>query len=398
MVKEWGQFVNFLRPWTIGIYPAESLQACIQYILSSMLNKEFSIENNVCSKDGTNLVIWYGTGNNGKAVSKKPVLAVRLNDLNELLAEDMKRLGCCVGMTIGKNIKLYYSSKKLNKTICVCNIEIESKDPNGNRLFSLLASEKFVYSSLVDYFEELFRKVNPKELIDNILEPYIFNPSIKIKSILKKELEAKGFRNDLIYESLKEIKFKVEYKGKIYPEAKDIQFEILSSQISHDTTKFSIDGVNFYSKRNFVLEVVKQYVKEHPEITYEITYEELNTIFRSDVISKIRGVVRPLEIVKKWIQESPDLKKRYFLDDNEIITLCNGEKVVVNNQWGKNTFPKFLRLIEKYYTIHSNREYSEYPLSSSERNEDCVEDTTKEQTKGINISLGSLQNFKKRMK
>lgn len=140
--------------------------------------------------------------------------------------------------------------------------------------------------------------------------------------------------------------------------------------------------------------MVRQYVKDNPEITYE----ELNRFFRSDIISKVRGVVRPLAKVNEWIKTSPDLKKRYCLAENEIITLSTGEKVVVNNQWGKNTFPRFLNLIKNLYTISSDREYQDFPLTPCDEflRENDVEKEL--YSKGINISFGSLQNFKKENK
>lgn len=84
--------------------------------------------------------------------------------------------------------------------------------------------------------------------------------------------------------------------------------------------------------------------------------------------------------------------------ENEIITLSTGEKVVVNNQWSKNTFPRFLNLIKNLYTISSDREYQDFPLTPCDEflRENDVE---KEMySKGINISFGSLQNFKKENK
>lgn len=137
--------------------------------------------------------------------------------------------------------------------------------------------------------------------------------------------------------------------------------------------------------------MVKKYVEDHPYITYD----ELNNVFRSDIISKIRGIVRPLETVKQWIETKPDLKKRYCLKEEEIITLSNGQKVVVNNQWGTGTFPKFLHLIENFYQIQSDREYSEYPLSSNVSMVSDNKDAPQKYSKGINISTNSLQDFKK---
>lgn len=392
MVNKWSQFVNFLRPWIDTDYPTESLQACLQSVLGSMLSEKLCIEKNVCTKDGTNLVIWEITGYDGKAEIRKALMPIRLNDLDSILEYDMDKLDCNIGMTIGKNIKLFYKPRKLNKSICVCNIAIDSADSNGLKFFSLLTDEDFVSSSVNDFIKGLYNLINPQDVIYELLKPYILNPRIKFKWLLRKELANKGFEGENVHAILKDLDIKVSYKGKNYPQ-KEIKPEKLST-VSHDTTKFSIDGKLYLSKRNFVLYVVKQYVHDHPNITYS----ELNNVFRADIISKERGIVRPLKVVNEWIKTKPDLKRRYCMEKDEVITLSNGEQVVVYNQWGKSTFPGFLKLVEKYYTVQSDREYSEYPLSSHKEIVSESNDAKEQYSKGINISYGSLQNFKKENK
>lgn len=390
MANKWEQFVNFLRPWIDTDYPTESLQACLQSVLGSMLSEKLCIENNVCTKDGTNLVIWEITGYDGKAERRKALMPIRLNNLNAILETDMDKLGCNIGMTVGTNIKLFYKPVKLNKSICVCDIAIDSTDSNGIKLFSLLTDAEFTSLSVNDFIKGLYNQINPKHLIFELLEPYILHPGIKFKRMLLKELANKGFEGENVHKILKELDIKVSYKGQNYPLQEDSSET--RSTTSHDTTKFSIDGKLYLSKRNFVLQVVKQYVHEHPNITYA----ELNNVFRADIISKERGIVRPLKIVNEWIKTKPDLRKRYCMNSDEVITLSDGEQIVVYNQWGKNTFPGFLHLVEKFYNVQSDREYSEYPLSSHKGIVSENNDAKEQYSKGINISFGSLQNFKKR--
>ncbi len=389
MANKWEQFVNFLRPWIDTDYPTESLQACLQSVLGSMLSEKLCIENNVCTKDGTNLVIWEITGYDGTAERRKALMPIRLNNLDAILETDMDKLGCNIGMTVGTNIKLFYKSVKLNKSICVCDIAIDSTDSNGIKLFSLLTDAEFISSSVNDFIRGLYNQINPKQLIFELLEPYILHPGIKFKRLLLKELANKGFEGENVHTILKELDIKVSYKGQNYPLQKDSSETRTTT--SHDTTKFSIDGKLYLSKRNFVLQVVKQYVHEHPNITYA----ELNNVFHADIISKERGIVRPLKIVNEWIKTKPDLRKRYCMNSDEVITLSDGEQIVVYNQWGKNTFPGFLHLVETFYTVQSDREYSEYPLSSHKEIVSENNDAKEQYSKGINISFGSLQNFKK---
>lgn len=139
------------------------------------------------------------------------------------------------------------------------------------------------------------------------------------------------------------------------------------------------------------MNVVKQFVQDHPGITYK----DLENIFPSETISKERGIVRPLSMINEWLQTKPDLKKRYCLRDGEIITLSNGEEIAVYNQWGTTTFPKFLALAEKYYTIKSNKKYAYYTFT---KDSNIVSESTDAEDnyskKGINVSIESLDKFK----
>jgi hypothetical protein len=61
-------------------------------------------------------------------------------------------------------------------------------------------------------------------------------------------------------------------------------------------------------------------------------------------------VVRNYDDILKKIEIHPDLRKRFFLKEEDIILLNDGTKVCVNNQWG-STFYKFLEVAEQLHTI-----------------------------------------------
>ena len=124
--------------------------------------------------------------------------------------------------------------------------------------------------------------------------------------------------------------------------------------------------------------LIKQYVVDNPDITIE----DLERIFPSEIISKNRGVVRPLETVREWIKENPDVETRYCMKEDEIISLKNGMKVVVHNQWGTKHFPAFLQIAKTIYNIRSNQPY-EFELPQQSR---------------ITISSKSFNTFNKKLK
>lgn len=389
MLDKWGQLVNVLLPWfTNGNFPVQSLQACLQSFLGSMLSRKLSIESNNGASGSTNLVICETTCENEE--QKQSLLPIQFNTQDSILENDMDSLGCSIGMTIGKSIRLFYKSKDLNKSLCVCEIALDKTDLQGKKLFQLLTNDEFNSGDVISFFEELYRQINPQQLLSEVLKPYITNPNTAFKALLIDKISSMGFEAEQVETSLREITVLLSYKGEIIPKQKKGSSQ-KTTTISHDTTKFSIDGKTFYNKRNFVLNVVKQYVQDHPGITYQ----ELENVFPSETISKERGIVRPLAMVTKWIETKPDLKNRYCLKDGETITLSNGEEIAVYNQWGTTTFPKFLALAEKYYIIKSDKKYADYTFTKDSgivsESTDAEDNYSK---KGINVSIESLDKFK----
>lgn len=113
--------------------------------------------------------------------------------------------------------------------------------------------------------------------------------------------------------------------------------------------KYAIDGGTPLNKRRFVLEVVRKYVETHPDISLD----ELERVFPSRLSnSPLNGVVRTYESVVNRIKTQPDLKKRFLLEPEELITLSDGTKVTIYNQWGR-AFGQFLQLAKQLHKVES---------------------------------------------
>lgn len=91
------------------------------------------------------------------------------------------------------------------------------------------------------------------------------------------------------------------------------------------------------SKGQTVLAVVKAYVRDNKNVTYE----KLLTVFPPQV--KRFGTINTLE---KAQELSPDPQRpRYFLKEQDVINLKN-QKVVVTNQWTHSAFLEFVVLVK----------------------------------------------------
>ena len=116
---------------------------------------------------------------------------------------------------------------------------------------------------------------------------------------------------------------------------------------TRDTSKYSIDGGEPLKKRRFVLAVVRKYVEGHPGITYEQLKERFPDSLSG---SPLHGVFRPYEDIQQKLQNQPDLVKRFFLEPEDLITLSDGTRLTVYNQWGQH-FQNFLEVAQQLHEV-----------------------------------------------
>lgn len=98
-----------------------------------------------------------------------------------------------------------------------------------------------------------------------------------------------------------------------------------------DYSKYSFNGSE-YNKRELIKVVVNNVLLNSPEISYE----ELAKIFSDKML--VRAI--------KKIEEIPEKSKKNYFDD--VITLKDGVKIKVCNQWGTD-FDKVLQALQKIY-------------------------------------------------
>lgn len=319
-----------------------------------------------------------------------PVIAVVVSRQNvenyaDLASKAMSAAGCSLCLIISKEIKVLCKTDTEEETLLGGSILFEPNDRNGATLSSLLLNNKFEPEKFISFCHELKDSENKlsqlKEEIYSIpLDQDLF------RSFLKDALLPKGYKEEDIDSELSKIKFQispVEDPMPLTPHQTSEKEE--KPKGTHDNTKFSFDGVNFFNKRDFVLKLIQKYVQDHPTVTLD----ELELQFPSNIISKRRGVIRPVATIMEWVEANPGVRDRFCLKPEEIITLHDGMQIAVHNQWGKH-FPKILSIAKKLYTVTSDKPYT-FELQES----DCVDDPSASLAcdSGITISETSLKSF-----
>ena len=118
-----------------------------------------------------------------------------------------------------------------------------------------------------------------------------------------------------------------------------------ATSYEQDRTKYSFNGGPAMPKRRCVLKVVQEYVKDHPGITFD----KLQTVFPDSYAGGGYYVVGRYETIKNKYDSIVEFGRRYFIEDEDVIVLSDGTKVVVTSQWGAVRFETFLGLARRFY-------------------------------------------------
>ena len=304
-----------------------------------------------------------------------PIIAVEIKRPDNIKSERqelqlfsyMRQLRLNFGLYIGEKIQLYYDTQDnkenpLVPPMPVMTVNIKDTDNNGEVFCNLFAYEQCSSEKMESYCKELLKRKQEYTRFKERMSDFMQEAEENVKELIKNMLLSEGFTEERIDKELTKIDIQVNIKTSEIKTQQAIQYpvSVTKKHISknnnthkRDRTQFSFDGgVKYYNKRKFVLEIIKDYIQRHPEITFN----DMEKVFYPEIHSRSRGVIKRYEEVQQMIKESEDIKTRYFLDAGEIITLSDGAQIAVNNQWGTR-FPYFLNAIKDIYTVISNSEY-----------------------------------------
>lgn len=110
------------------------------------------------------------------------------------------------------------------------------------------------------------------------------------------------------------------------------------------SVKLSLNGEGKYSKRQMVLQIVKEYVHQFPNTTFE----ELRAIFNRDYLQRFAQnefLTSDIEKARKWKELGED-HVHYFIDDKDVLMSSDGVQFVVCVEWDKNNIINVLGIAQ----------------------------------------------------
>ena len=260
----------------------------------------------------------------------------------EQLKSYMRYFKLPVGVYIGEHIEVFYDKPESENIISVLKVGLNLNEKKGTKFVELFSKESFSKGVIVEFCEERLREMHRRKGLNKIKE-HLMSPegaseiAEGVKLYLKEKYVGAYSEKD-IEELLASFTFKavplVEQpiattlaspivSNPSFAEKREYQPQWKSNE--KDTTKYSLNGGQGLNKRKFVLAMVREWVRLHPEITFP----ELEKIFPPELQCSRLGVVRKLEDVRE------EQRLRYFMKEDEILyTGKDNVRFAVCNQWG----------------------------------------------------------------
>lgn len=230
----------------------------------------------------------------------------------------------------------------------------------GENLFGILelkkhALDKDALFQLCDYLserEKIVEAINQSDAVEVDLDP----ESVKFVGVLvggyiddelRKEMPITDLKTDNLLKEHPRQQTIMGYTDQISAVTLDrfrnphtCEIVVLSTPVVKtnvkDTTKYQINGEGRYGKAKLVHEIVKRYVKNHPEVNID----QLGKIFPTPKPIQSYGVFAEVQVARKRAD-------RYYADRKMLIALGDGVKIATCNQWAKESIDEFIANVEK---------------------------------------------------
>lgn len=114
-------------------------------------------------------------------------------------------------------------------------------------------------------------------------------------------------------------------------------YPLKNEETTRDTSKYSFNGGLPVSKRRLAWLIVKEYIKNYPDVDYA----HLKEVFVPEITTKTLGVVRSIIDMPDSMPEA-EYPRRYMMKDEDLIYLADGDIITVCSQWNVQRISKMI--------------------------------------------------------
>lgn len=265
---------------------------------------------------------------------KRPGHVKTQKNIDQLISY-MKQIETPVGIYWGDELEVYYKNiGDGSQPILLMSLQFKISDTYGEDFVSLFSEPTFsienIYKFKKKQEDKLVFETNVQRLLKEVLIPDFQKELIEV---LKNYLIEKGEEREVVENVLDQINISILTSSRSDINEKDIIDVLPLISPSNDGGFRRNRG----STQRYAYNLIKQIIEKN----LHLSFNQLYAIFNK------RNHIEDLTQVKD--------KKRWFMNKEDIITLADGTKVVISNQWGFNGSCKArmdnLRFIARKYGI-----------------------------------------------
>ncbi|MDT0690067.1 type I restriction enzyme HsdR N-terminal domain-containing protein [Salegentibacter sp. F188] len=276
---------------------------------------------------------------------KQPSIPINIGFQQQLFSY-MRQLRLQYGILIGQVIQVFYDGDLTDHDdpVLLETIEFKNNSKKGEKFVELFSKENFNYESLesftINSLKRINRKADQKKLLNKILSTGYRE---EVLELIKQDFLNK-YDAEIIENVLQEININIASNS--HKELKNSSFQSTTENLKptisseRDRTRYILNGNNIaLAKNRFVLQVVKDYIKQKPT-----NFNSLKKVFK-DEYQGSTGVINKLDFVEtKYANKS---NKRHFTGSEEILESSDGVKFVVSTEWGKGNIENLVDLAKR---------------------------------------------------
>lgn len=263
----------------------------------------------------------------------------------EQLSSYMKLLPVQFGIYIGEHIELYYKPFDCENPISVLKIELKADSDKGKTFVELFKRENCNIEKLTEFCKSQIEKIDKENRINEYINELtsVTGKELLI-DLLTSKLYSDGYTEESVNKIIDNIEISIINKNQLHNPYKEqittpkvIQpigvFEYKHKNKNNlDKTHYLFNGKGNYGKGRLSLEIVKQFVQDNPNLTY------------NQLQDTIPLPIRSLEEIQLWKQTTKDQSKnsRWFEEKDDLMVSNDGIVFAFTNQIGRGNIDKII--------------------------------------------------------
>lgn len=290
-------------------------------------------------------IVFFANGEKLFVIEMKQPNHIQTKEDIEQLSSYMKLLPVQFGIYIGEHIELYYKPFDCENPTSVLKIELNADSDKGKTFVELFKRENCNIEKLTEFCKSQIEKIDKENRInDYINELTSVTGKELLIDLLTSKLYTDGYTEESVNKIIDNIEISIINKNQLpnpYKEQvttpKVIQpigvFEYKhKNKNNHDNTRYLFNGKGNYGKRRLSLEIVKQFVRDNPNLTY------------NQLEDTIPLPIRSLDEIQLWKQTTEDQSKnsRWFEEKDDLMVSNDGIVFAFTTQIGRGNIDKII--------------------------------------------------------